>query len=275
MRAARELVERAAHGASEHTYGVNTGFGRFVSQSIPRGADGGAAAAPAAQPRLRRRRSVPGRDRARRDAAARERAREGLLGRARSRPSSCSSSASTAASCRTSRAAARSAPAATSRRSRTSRSRCRRGRGAGSTGERLPGRRGARARRARADRARGEGRALARQRHPVHGRVRRARRRPRARRLAQTADIACALSLEALQGSRDELPPADPRAAPARGPERLGGERPPPARGLGDHRGAPLVRQGAGRVLAALRAAGARRHARPARLRRERRSRSS
>jgi histidine ammonia-lyase len=35
MSAAREVVERAAHGASEHTYGVNTGFGRFVSQSIP------------------------------------------------------------------------------------------------------------------------------------------------------------------------------------------------------------------------------------------------
>src|ERR671937_2322282 len=35
MRAARELVERAAHGAREHTYGVNTGFGRFVSNSIP------------------------------------------------------------------------------------------------------------------------------------------------------------------------------------------------------------------------------------------------
>src|SRR6266849_7577085 len=35
MRAARELVERSAHGAREHTYGVNTGFGRFVSKSIP------------------------------------------------------------------------------------------------------------------------------------------------------------------------------------------------------------------------------------------------
>src|ERR687887_954877 len=35
MRAARGLVERAAHGAREHTYGVNTGFGRFVSRSIP------------------------------------------------------------------------------------------------------------------------------------------------------------------------------------------------------------------------------------------------
>ena len=30
-RAARALVDRAA----EHTYGVNTGFGRFVSESIP------------------------------------------------------------------------------------------------------------------------------------------------------------------------------------------------------------------------------------------------
>jgi histidine ammonia-lyase len=35
MRAARAVVERAAHGTSEHTYGVNTGFGRFVSKSIP------------------------------------------------------------------------------------------------------------------------------------------------------------------------------------------------------------------------------------------------
>jgi histidine ammonia-lyase len=35
MRAARAVVERAAHGTSEHTYGVNTGFGRFVSRAIP------------------------------------------------------------------------------------------------------------------------------------------------------------------------------------------------------------------------------------------------
>jgi histidine ammonia-lyase len=35
MSAARELVERAAHGTHEHTYGINTGFGRFVSKSIP------------------------------------------------------------------------------------------------------------------------------------------------------------------------------------------------------------------------------------------------
>jgi histidine ammonia-lyase len=35
MRRAREVVERAAHGSREHTYGVNTGFGRFVNRSIP------------------------------------------------------------------------------------------------------------------------------------------------------------------------------------------------------------------------------------------------
>ncbi len=35
MGAARALVERAAHGTSEHTYGINTGFGRFVSRAIP------------------------------------------------------------------------------------------------------------------------------------------------------------------------------------------------------------------------------------------------
>src|SRR5687768_13102010 len=35
MEAARRIVEQAAHGTSEHTYGINTGFGRFVSQTIP------------------------------------------------------------------------------------------------------------------------------------------------------------------------------------------------------------------------------------------------
>ncbi|HEY7603289.1 MAG TPA: histidine ammonia-lyase [Gaiellaceae bacterium] len=35
MLEARAVVDRAAHGRSEHTYGVNTGFGRFVSQTIP------------------------------------------------------------------------------------------------------------------------------------------------------------------------------------------------------------------------------------------------
>jgi histidine ammonia-lyase len=35
MQAAREVVDAVAHGGSEHTYGINTGFGRFVSQTIP------------------------------------------------------------------------------------------------------------------------------------------------------------------------------------------------------------------------------------------------
>jgi histidine ammonia-lyase len=35
MQRARELVERATYGLEEHTYGVNTGFGRFHSVSIP------------------------------------------------------------------------------------------------------------------------------------------------------------------------------------------------------------------------------------------------
>src|SRR6476659_198637 len=35
MRAARTVAEHAAHGSHEHTYGVNTGFGRFVSKQIP------------------------------------------------------------------------------------------------------------------------------------------------------------------------------------------------------------------------------------------------
>jgi histidine ammonia-lyase len=36
MAAARALVERAAYGLEEHTYGINTGFGRFHTKSIPR-----------------------------------------------------------------------------------------------------------------------------------------------------------------------------------------------------------------------------------------------
>src|SRR5436190_21076856 len=35
MHAARSVVEAVAHGTNEHTYGVNTGFGRFVSKEIP------------------------------------------------------------------------------------------------------------------------------------------------------------------------------------------------------------------------------------------------
>ena len=95
----------------------------------------------------------------------------------------------------------------------------------------------------------------------------------RARRLAKAADLACAMSLEALQGSRTSFIPADPCAATVARAARVGGERAAAARRLGDQRVASLVRQGAGRVLASLRAAGARRVPRPARLRRATRSR--
>ena len=80
----------------------------------------------------------------------------------------------------------------------------------------------------------------------------------RARRLAATADLACALSLESLQGSRTSFRARRAPRAPAEGPAGVGGERLAAARGVGDHRVAPLVRQGAGRLLASLRAAGAR-----------------
>ena len=123
MRASRELVERAAHGTSEHTYGINTGFGRFVSAVDPGGADRGAPAAAPPQSCLRRRRALRAGGRARGDAAARERAREGLLGRARRDGRAPARVHRTAACCRTCRAAARSARAATSHRSRTSRCR--------------------------------------------------------------------------------------------------------------------------------------------------------
>ena len=134
---------------------------------------------------------------------------------------------------------------------------------------------GAHARRSRADRARGEGGPVADQRHAVHGGGARARPRARAPAVAQSADLACAMSIEALQGSRTSFMPQIHALRPLRGPGRLGGEHAAAARRLGDHRVASLVRQGAGRVLAALRAAGARRVARPARLLPTTRCRSS
>ena len=35
MRRARDIVTSAVHGEHEHTYGINTGFGKFVSETIP------------------------------------------------------------------------------------------------------------------------------------------------------------------------------------------------------------------------------------------------
>ena len=90
----------------------------------------------------------------------------------------------------------------------------------------------------------------------------------RARRLAKVADLACALSVEALQGSRESFMPQIHERRPLTGQIDSAAQPLPAAGRLRRDRGAPLVRQGAGRVLAALRPAGARRVARPPRLRR-------
>ena len=90
----------------------------------------------------------------------------------------------------------------------------------------------------------------------------------RAQRLARVADIACAMSLEALQGTPTSFHPAIHAARPLPGQTRERRDAPRAARRLGDRRVASLVRQGAGRLLAALRAAGARREPRSPRLRR-------
>ena len=231
----------------------------------PRGAHRGAPASPPAQPRLRGRRAVPGRDRPRGDAAARERTGEGLLGRAPGHRRAARRVPQPR------RAAARAEPRLRRRQRRpgaagASRAAAdRRGRGHVRGGAPL-GRRGPGAGRPGARAAAGEGRALARQRHAVHGRLRRARRDPRRPDREDRRHRLRALARGA-PGLAHELPAADSRAAAAEGPVGLGCERAPAARGLGDQRVASLVRPGAGRLLAPLRAAGARRFARPARLR--------
>ncbi len=223
MRAARELVDRAAHGAREHTYGINTGFGRFVSESIPE--------EQTRELQLRLLRShacgvgepVSRRGRARGDAAARERAGEGLLGRAGRDGRAPARLPERAGSCRTCRAAARSARAATSRRSRTLRCRSSGRARPGSTASACPGARRSRGVGLEPMRARGEGGALARQRHAVHGGASarsgscapagsRDVGRHRVRALARGA-----------AGLAHELPAADPRAAPAARPAGVRG----------------------------------------------------
>ena len=114
----------------------------------------------------------------------------------------------------------------------------------------------------------GEGRPLARQRHAVHGRVRRAR--PHARTPAREGGrhrVRACRSRRCRARATSFLPQIH-ALRPLRGQQDSAANVLRPARGLGDQRVAPLVRQGAGRLLAALRAAGARRDARPARLRR-------
>ena len=225
MRAAREVVERAAHGATRAHLRRQHRLRPLRLAVDPGGADRGAAAPAPAQPRLRGRRAVPGRGRPRGDAAARERAREGLLRRPR----------------RDRRAAAR-VPEPRRRPARP--------------GPRL-GRRERRSRAARAPRAaarrrgRGDrrgGAAAGRARRwravgPGAGAARRRRRGSRsingtqfmaaigalglvrARRLAKIGRHRVRDVARGAAGLADELPPADPRAAPAARAGALGGER--------------------------------------------------
>ena len=266
MRAARLVVEHAAHGTSEHTYGVNTGFGRFVSKSIPE------ELTKELQLRLLRSHACgvgePYPDEVVR-AAMLLRANtlaKGLLRRAHRdhraaarlpEPAGASARPQPRLGRRERRPCAARAPGAPARRRR---------RGAGRRQEHERRRRACRGR-ARARRARGEGGPVAHQRNAVHGRVRSARARPRA-----SSREGCGHRVRALArspaGLANELHPRDPRASPAAGAASLGRERRPPPRRLGDQRVTSLVRQGSGRVFAALRSAGARCRSRPPRLRR-------
>ena len=213
---------------------------------------------------MRRRRPLPARDRASGDAPPRERACKGLFGRTHrdGRAARRVPQPRCPAACpepRLGRRERRSRPARTPRAAADRRRRSNR------RGAAAPGCRRARGGGAGAGPAAGQGRALARERHAVHGRLRRARRPARAtprqdggHRVRPLARSAAGVALQ--------LHPADPGPAAAQGPGRVGGERPAAARGLGDQRVPPLVRPGPGRLLAALRATGARRLARPARL---------
>ena len=272
MRKARELVDRAAHGASEHTYGINTGFGRFVSESIP------PEQTKELQLRLLRSHACgvgePYPD---------EVVRAAMLLRANALAKGYSGASVETVELLLACLNGGIVPHVPSRGS------------VGASGDLAPlahlalrssakGRRGSGARssaaatrspgRPRADRARGEGGAVARQRHAVHGRHGRARPRPRPPARARRGHRLLALPRGA-PGIADELPPAGARAEAAPRPAGVRRQHPRAARRLGDHRVPPVVRQGAGRVLAPLRAAGARRLARPARLRRLHGRRSS
>ena len=93
-----------------------------------------------------------------------------------------------------------------------------------------------------------------------------------AERLARAADIAVALSIDALRGSVHPFEARIHDAAALRGPAHLGRQRPRAARGQRHQQVARELRPGAGRLLAALRGAGPRRGAGRARFRARRRS---
>ena len=208
---ARRVAGRGAHVRRQHRV-------RAVRLRVDPARAGGGAPAPAPpQPRLRRRRAVPGRRRSGGDAAPGEHAREGVLGRTRRDGRAARRRARARRRPARARRADRSGRAAISRRSRTSRCRWSARERPSVDGELLSGAEALAHGRARADHAREQGGAVARQRDAVHDGDGGARRSCGRGAWRATADVACALSLEALQGSRDELPSRDPRCAPAYG----------------------------------------------------------
>ena len=123
-------------------------------------------------------------------------------------------------------------------------------------------------RRPRAGDARSEGRAGAHQRHAAVDRGRRRWRWSAAERLARAADIAVALSIDALRGSVHPFEARIHDAAAARRPAHSAANVRAAARGQRHQQVARELRPRAGRLLAALRGAGARRGARRAAVRR-------
>ena len=216
MRAAREVVDASGARRGRAHIRRQHGLRAVRLAGDPRGAGRGAPAPAAAQPCVRRRRAVSAGDRPRGDAAARERAREGLLRcacRARRAAVECldrgvlprvPSRGSVGASGDLAPLAHLALPLV--------------GEGeAWVEGELLPGARRARARRARADRAAARRRA-SRSSTARSSWRRSARSGSCARaRLAKAADIACALSVEALQGSRTSFLPQIHALRPLRG----------------------------------------------------------
>ena len=97
----------------------------------------------------------------------------------------------------------------------------------------------------------------------------------RARRLAKLADLAAAQTIEAVRGSRTPFSPELQALRPHPGQIASAANLYRPPRRLADRRLAPLVRARAGRLLAAVLAAGARRRPRRDRLRRAGGRRSS
>ena len=265
--ASRARRRSPGRAATTPVYGINTGFGALAETRHPARRARRAAAQPAAQPRRRRRRAAAGARRARDDGAARQRAGQGLLRHPPRDARAPARRCSTAACIRACRAAARSARAATSRRSRTwrwcSSAKARR-RSATTPTRRSPG----------ATRSRAAGLDAGRRSAPKEGLALINGTQPStavaalavagAERLARAADIAAALSIDALRGS---VHPFDARihaARPYAGQVALGRQHPRAARRQRHQRVARELRPGAGRLLAALRGAGARRGARGA-----------